>query len=63
MTALVVPLPGRSGVDDTDLIADVIDLAQYPGRQAEAVALGLAAVAAELRAIRATIERQGRTPR
>jgi hypothetical protein len=52
-----LPLPGRSGVDSDDVLADVIDLAQYPGRQAEAVALGLAAVAAELRELRAAMER------
>jgi hypothetical protein len=58
--AVPLPLPGRSGVETDDLIADVIDLAQYPGRQAEAVALGLAAVAAELRELRAAIERRPR---
>jgi hypothetical protein len=62
MSAPVVPLPlpGRSGVDADDLLADVIDLAQYPGRQGEAVALGLAAVAAELRELRVAIERRPR---
>ena len=62
MSAPVVPLPlpGKSGCDSDDLLADAIDLAACPGRQAEAVALGLAAVAAEVRELRAAIERQGR---
>lgn len=64
MSAQVVPLPlpGKSGVDDTDLIADVIDLAALPGRQGEAIALGLAAVAAEIREMRAAVERQRPAP-
>jgi len=62
VTAPVVPLPlpGKSGCSTDDLLADVIDLAAYPGRQAEAIALGLAAIAAELRELRVAIERQGR---
>lgn len=55
MSAPVIPLPlpGKSGVND----ADVIDLAQYPARQGEAIALGLAAIAAELRELRTAVER------
>jgi hypothetical protein len=61
-TASVVPLPlpGHSGVSDADLIADAIDFAACPGRQPEAIALALAAVAVELRELRAAIERRPR---
>ena len=58
--AAPLPLPGKSGVSTDDLLADTIDLAACPGRQAEAIALGLAAVAAELRELRVAIERRRR---
>lgn len=54
MTAVAVP--GRAGVDTADLVAGVIDLAPFPARQLEAVALGLAALAAEVAALRALAE-------
>ena len=61
MTAPVLPLPlGKSGVDADDLLADVLDLAPYPHRQAEGIVLALAAVAAEVRALRVAVERRRR---
>ncbi len=54
------PVPGKSGVDTGDLIADAVALAEFPGRQLEALVLAVTAVAVELRALRAAVEREGR---